>query len=1094
MKTLRIKLNYIQLIFKSIKLYIAIILTCVTASVYGQSLEDNVGEVCMLDSINGPIVLCDMGDLQMNVNEYYSLPDTNIAEPQPNPLCDGGGLNGRPDNIVWYAFQAESTDIELSILAGSCPGGGGIQAGIYSDCTFTETVACSGSNETSINLTNDIPLVIGQTYYLFIDGFMGAECSYHIDLLSSYNDYQLEEISTISSPGIEKNDVICQGMEALFEVTGHNGVNYFWQIEDIDQGIIFTSDTTDAYIHYKFDQTGSYVVRVQGYDSCDTTDEKLFPLRVQILEQEDFGTIEVCGECFGSGMNLANLDMDCVISGNLAGQDPNGDGVMGWLANTNVTTGDRLYIDTVFTPSGCFYEQRVYIDDVGISPRTMIDTFLCSSDFPVQFNGESVNENDIIRTSDPQGADNGCTAYYQYTFHSLNIEGRFYTDCEAGNVTLFFEVDHENSSVATDQLSYSWTVNGGAPTSGISVTGIDVGDSVNLTLTPDSGTCTFDFSHILTAADLNPDEPAILGDILLCSSQDEFKIFVNEDKEIEYVWELSGDLPFTVNTTTDTITVPNPQADFEYRVKAISCGEESTFSIGQVTFTQAPEADFTVPDIVCVGKDFSLINNSVSAGHTYQWTIDGLTFIEGNATTGSGLYRIDSEGFYTVSLVVDDGTCPSSPMERVIQAIERPAAPVLNCDNSVSNSLTYSWTVESWMTDYTFNYPAEYEGNFTDNEDGSVTFDGLPDGTEINFQVVFGYGADCGDVTSSAACTAQSCPPSAISIINVSPEICFTDDMPIIELKLDGSADGAWDTQYVDSEGVFDPNAFGVGQYDIYYNYDVEDCSYSLRARIEVLPRPAINAFIEYPDCNSDAEVAEVRIFKSSGVGELTYYIDGVQREGPLFMLASGTYDVRAMDSNGCEVIDEVVVEPIERTGVEILGDLEIISYEENVFVADPTAGFIPDTYEWTWNGEPICDNDSLCVPELDGGNGVVELCLTASNVDCSDTTCVDVVVRTPVVFGLPNALAPYSQSGNNQFRVSSLHGDVHINHFIVYDRYGNVLHRLQDFTVGKEMTSLWDGRYKGEVLNPGVYVYMLQYTEGDGEVMNISGDLTIIH
>src|SRR5690606_12217271 len=127
-------------------------------------------------------------------------------------------------------------------------------------------------------------------------------------------------------------------------------------------------------------------------------------------EQEDFGTIEVCGECFGSGMNLANLDMDCVISGNLAGQDPNGDGVMGWLANTNVTTGDRLYIDTVFTPSGCFYEQRVYIDDVGISPRTMIDTFLCSSDFPVQFNGESVNENDIIRTSDPQGADNGCTA------------------------------------------------------------------------------------------------------------------------------------------------------------------------------------------------------------------------------------------------------------------------------------------------------------------------------------------------------------------------------------------------------------------------------------------------------------------------------------------------------------------------------------------------------------------------------------------------------------------------------------------------------------------------------------------------------------
>ena len=43
------------------------------------------------------------------------------------------------------------------------------------------------------------------------------------------------------------------------------------------------------------------------------------------------------------------------------------------------------------------------------------------------------------------------------------------------------------------------------------------------------------------------------------------------------------------------------------------------------------------------------------------------------------------------------------------------------------------------------------------------------------------------------------------------------------------------------------------------------------------------------------------------------------------------------------------------------------------------------------------------------------------------------------------------------------------------------------------ESQPLWDGRYLGQLVLPGVYVYQLSYTNEKGEEKLMHGDLTVV-
>ncbi|MBK9689855.1 MAG: gliding motility-associated C-terminal domain-containing protein [Saprospiraceae bacterium] len=61
-----------------------------------------------------------------------------------------------------------------------------------------------------------------------------------------------------------------------------------------------------------------------------------------------------------------------------------------------------------------------------------------------------------------------------------------------------------------------------------------------------------------------------------------------------------------------------------------------------------------------------------------------------------------------------------------------------------------------------------------------------------------------------------------------------------------------------------------------------------------------------------------------------------------------------------------------------------------------------------------------------------------------------------------------------------------------VFSRWGERMYHKTNFTIS-ENEGLWDGTFRGQKVQPGVYVYQLTYTNEKGEEVMLTGDITVV-
>ena len=90
----------------------------------------------------------------------------------------------------------------------------------------------------------------------------------------------------------------------------------------------------------------------------------------------------------------------------------------------------------------------------------------------------------------------------------------------------------------------------------------------------------------------------------------------------------------------------------------------------------------------------------------------------------------------------------------------------------------------------------------------------------------------------------------------------------------------------------------------------------------------------------------------------------------------------------------------------------------------------------------------------------------------------------------VPNIFSPNGDGVNDELIISGGNNIEGIAFFMIFDRWGNVLYEKTDVIAGEIK---WDGRFKNQDMNPGVYAYRLivQYTDGNQGVSH--GDVTLI-
>ena len=93
----------------------------------------------------------------------------------------------------------------------------------------------------------------------------------------------------------------------------------------------------------------------------------------------------------------------------------------------------------------------------------------------------------------------------------------------------------------------------------------------------------------------------------------------------------------------------------------------------------------------------------------------------------------------------------------------------------------------------------------------------------------------------------------------------------------------------------------------------------------------------------------------------------------------------------------------------------------------------------------------------------------------------------------IPNIFSPNGDGINDDFKVYTGPGVTAINFVRIYDRWGNLVHDVDDPIPSNAGTADWDGTFKGDEMNPAVFLYLIEVEFLDGQVLVYRGDISLI-
>lgn len=206
-------------------------------------------------------------------------------------------------NARWIAFMAGSTNLKIQLSVSNCQSGRGLELAIYegidcqnfrmiSNCLGSENAV--GSGESGIFTTTE-PLVIGQYYYIVMDGSRADVCNWTFKVL---------EGSTKVSPLTVTNPI--QGPATVCPKSG-----FWYRTEKIQGAIDYDWTLGGKYIgsgdsiYVEWPAVGDYELCVTASNVCDVADKVCQTIQVKKIPDTQIDT----AICDGTTFSLADGSM-----------------------------------------------------------------------------------------------------------------------------------------------------------------------------------------------------------------------------------------------------------------------------------------------------------------------------------------------------------------------------------------------------------------------------------------------------------------------------------------------------------------------------------------------------------------------------------------------------------------------------------------------------------------------------------------------------------------------------------------------------------------------------------------------------------------
>lgn len=231
------------------------------------------------------------------------------------------------------------------------------------------------------------------------------------------------------------------------------------------------------------------------------------------------------------------------------------------------------------------------------------------------------------------------------------------------------------------------------------------------------------------------------------------------------------------------------------------------------------------------------------------------------------------------------------------------------------------------------------------------------------------------------------------------------------------------------------------------------------------------------------------------GVPPYSYSFDGGQSFGSSILLdpaPAGDYTLVVRDQTGCTL--SVDTSMIAYTPFAL--DLEAqvgIAYGESYPIEVTTGIPISDIQSIIWEpSSSLSCSDCLNPVASPLVSTTYQVTVTDKN-GCPAVASIRIDVALEVDVYIPNAFHPDQNGINDGFTVFADPAKVSaISELWIYDRWGNSIFFTRDIPVNR--TDLgWDGTYRGEPMDPAVFVYVAEVEFVDGQKATFKGDVHLV-
>jgi gliding motility-associated-like protein len=775
------------------------------------------------DDCAGAPILCE------TLDGYCSTINNNNV-PQSFPGCPGFALN----NDEWFAFFAGSTTITIEVVPSNCSSGSnpGLQAGIYQGCggPVMDTQCECETNPFILSANN---FIIGEVYWVVLDGCAGDVCDYEINVLQG----STESLPPADPGPISGPDLVCEGSTEAYSLAAVNAATiYNWTITPAIGSTASTTNNADI----AWFAPGTAEVCVTVSNLCeDNPNNSCFTVEVQPTPT---ATLTASGALCAFGD-----DTGVEVSVNFTGPSPwTFEYTLGGANQPPITTTDNPYVFNVTTPGNVVLQSidgngcpgtvtgSVNVQETVINGLpTGIDP-LCNGDATGQiFMGVNGGQQPLSFNWDPLGSGqfpNGLPA----GTYNVTITDAF--GCEGySSITLDEPPPLEATITGASPAdcanplggSITTSVTGGSPIYGYLWVPLGAGaNPTNLPAGPffltviDSNGCT-DTTSVTVPGDFDaPNAEGISTGLVTCVDTVVTLDGTGSDvgANISYLWTGPGTI---IDETTLMPTVNQP-GTYELTVTNSDngCTDVAPVTVGgDVT---PPTAIAVAPPLTCADSIITIDGTASSAGpeFSYQWT--GPAIESGDNTLTP---QVSQPGTYTLVITNADNGCTNQTTVDVTEQVAVPTAVAmgdsLGCNvptlqingngSSTGPNFTYLWTTT--------------DGNIVS---GETTLD-------LTVDEVGSYELTVTDITNGCTATAiaEVVEDADLPVVDILPPGDVTCDTPQFALDATGSNTGPeftyqWTTpdgNIVSGDTTLTPVIDQAGQYILTVTNNFNGCS-----------------------------------------------------------------------------------------------------------------------------------------------------------------------------------------------------------------------------------------------------------------------------